>query len=232
MTLETALAAPTVRLFAAVKITAPFGTLNLLSESGEVTVDGDVYRSASTHGVLSDIDAFSDGVSAEAPRVRLTIDMADDGQVEDFLDRAFQTAPVLIYEGVLDSQTGLIVEEPEPAFIGEVDIVEVRVGRGKLSAEIDVASAFERFFDMEEGARLSSAWHESFWPGELGLDQVTGINRKLPWGVGGGGSGFKGNTSSDFDWLKGSPFTQQTVGKVFNPAKTFGIAHRIGSWFD
>jgi hypothetical protein len=211
MTLETALAAPTVRLFAAVKIVGPgtspgMGTIRLLDGSGTVAVDGEDYTSTSTHGVMSRIEAFSDGVAAEAPRIRLTLDFTDPDQVADFLDLNLQGSAVTVYEGVLDMGTGLVVEEPEAAFIGELDMVRVSVTFGGYSVEIDIASVFERFFDNNEGARLSPAWHKTFWPGELGFDQVTGINRKLPWGVGGGGTGFKGGKSNGFVWFH-KPFT-------------------------
>lgn len=222
MTLATALAASTVRLFAAVSIAAPFGTLRLLDGSGTVTIDGNAYTSTSSHGVLSRIEAFSDGVAAEAPRMRLTLDFTDPDHVADFLDLELQGSAVTAYEGVLDMGTGLVVEDADEAFIGEVDMVKVSVTFGGYSVEIDIASVFERFFDNNEGARLSPAWHKSFWPGEKGFDQVTGIGRKLPWGVGGGGTGFKGAKASEFVWFP-RPFTGGHLSQVGGTGETRGL---------
>ena len=214
MTLATQLELPAPRLFVAVKIAAPFGTQRLLDGAGTVVVDSETYTGEGSHGVLSVVESFSDGVAAEAPRVRLTMQFTDTDLIADYLDPELQGSAVTLYEGVLGAD-GVVVEEPEPAFVGEVDIVKVAVPFGGMTVEIDVASVFERFFDNNEGSRLSSPWHQSFWPGELGLDQVTGINCKLPWGVGGGGTGFKGQTEGDFQWWKGDPLLQKTA--LWNP---------------
>lgn len=230
MTLATALAASTVRLFGAAKIVAPFGTLYLLDGSGTVTIDGNAYTSTSTHGVWSYTEAISDGVAAEAPRAVMTMQLTTQSQLEDFLDLGVQGSPVTIYEGVLDMATGLVIEDAEEVFNGELDTVAASVAFGGYTIQLEVASVFERFFDNWEGARLSPSWHKSYWPGEKGFDQVTGINRKLPWGVGGGGTGFYGRRPPGHtDWSKGlTPLTRAATrgmgdaGFFLNPAIALG----------
>ncbi len=40
----------------------------------------------------------------------------------------------------------------------------------------------ERLFQIEEGRRLSDAFHQKVWPGELGLGFVTDVETWVPWG--------------------------------------------------
>ncbi len=75
-----------------------------------------------------------------------------------------------------------MIADPYLVFLGELDVPTVMIGKNKKTLQYDVVSSFERFFDQDEGARLNGPWHNSIWPGELGLQYVVSIQQNLPWG--------------------------------------------------
>lgn len=203
MTLEAALEAPRPLCFYAVKFVFPAATVRLLSGEATIAIDGDSYTGGdATYGVLAGLEAFADGVDAEAPSLRITLQPPSPSVWTTLSDPQVQGSAVTLYEGALDPTTGLVVADPEQIFVGEFDTVQATFERGAVTLLLDVVSVFDRFFEVNEGARLCDPWHQTYWPGELGLDQVTGITKRLPWGVGGGGTGFKGRRANEFDWNK------------------------------
>ena len=93
-----------------------------------------------------------------------------------------QGRPMLLWIGVINPMTGAVDGDPFLAFAGEVDHPILRVGEGTRSVTLECVSIWERFFEDFEGIRLSNAFHQSVWPGELGLEFVTDVKRSLPWG--------------------------------------------------
>lgn len=210
MTLETALEAPRPLCFYAAKFVFPAATVRLLSGEATIEIDGETYTGGDeTYGVMADLEPLEDGGGVEAPSVRIVLQPPSPSVWTTLRDPAVQGSAVTLFEGVLDPTTGVVVAAPEPIFIGEFDTVQATFERGALSLLLDVVTVFDRFFEEEEGARLCDPWHQTYWPGEKGLDQVTGISKRLPWGVGGGGTGFRGRRASEHDWSRGSPLTQK-----------------------
>ena len=72
--------------------------------------------------------------------------------------------------------------DPDVLFVGEVDVPELAVGEGTRAVSLRCVSVFEKLFEVEEGARLNDAFHQSIWPGEKGFEYVTDVERHLPWG--------------------------------------------------
>ena len=85
--------------------------------------------------------------------------------------------------GVVDMLTGLVVPDPMVLFDGEIDVPTLRWRQRGREVEYRVVSVFEKFFDQEEGIRLSDSHHQSLWPGELGLSYVTGVTEQVYWGA-------------------------------------------------
>src|SRR3546814_10076287 len=73
--------------------------------------------------------------------------------------------------------------EPLLLFTGELDQPTLTVDKGSRELEFECVSGFERLFDNEEGLRLADSWHQSVWPGEMGLANVSGIITTVYWGV-------------------------------------------------
>src|SRR3546814_9722195 len=53
---------------------------------------------------------------------------------------------------------------------------------GQRSLSYTAVSVFERLFETDEGARAQDAWHQSIWPGEKGLEFMTGTDKNLYFG--------------------------------------------------
>lgn len=212
MTLETDLGATRPLIFCAVKIVAPFATLRILDGESTLTIDAETYTGGSDYGDLAGLDTFTDGDGNTAPRLKVSLYLPSDDLISDWLDPEVQGSPVTVWLGAVDRATGAAVSEV--IFRGEVDQPTLLIGRDKRWIDLDTCSYLERFFDLNTGVRLNDAWHQSIWPGEKGLDQVTGINRQQPWGIGGGGTAFKGGRAQEQIWIH-RPFSGGHFSQVF-----------------
>jgi hypothetical protein len=205
--LDAALGQSTVCIFGAIRIELPSHRLCLIDGAGTLSFGGDTYvgRDA-TFGVLETIDNLADGVGEEAPRIEIGLIPASDAGAATLSAANMQGSPVYIYIGALDLATGLVVPDPYLLFVGELDVPKLTSSREGRRLSYEVASVFERLFTDDEGVRLSPSWHKSVWPGETGLDEVTGVEDTIYWGVqapqgaivygggfggGGGGGGFQ-----------------------------------------
>lgn len=181
--METALSADTPLIFGALKIELPGYTLRLLDGAGVVTFGGDTYTGRDdTFGGLAAIDALSDGVGDEAPALSITLTPSDDAAASTLASPSMQGSPVSLWLGVVDRATGIVVPDPLLLFYGEVDQPTLKVGKGTRTLEYECVSSFERLFDVDEGMRLADSFHQTVWPSETGLANVTGITKKIFWG--------------------------------------------------
>jgi hypothetical protein len=187
--MDAALSAASPTWFGAVRIDLPGYSLRLLDGAGVATFadaspGGGTYRGRDPiYGVLAAIEEISDGVGDEAPALGLTLHPASDAAAADLASPAMQGAPASIFVGAIDRATGLVVPDPELVFVGELDVPTLRSTRHGRSLELELVSTFERFFADDEGARLADGFHQSLWPGELGLAFVTGVERTVYWGM-------------------------------------------------
>jgi hypothetical protein len=84
---------------------------------------------------------------------------------------------------------------PAQQFDGFLDQARLQRGAGSLELQITVVSLLEHLFELNIGNWLSSSFHKSVWPGELGEDHATGLVIQDAWGVesppsqGGAGAG-------------------------------------------
>lgn len=192
--METALAADRAIIFGAIEINLPTHDIRVLDGSGEVTFGGSTFTGEDeTYGVLAAIDSLDDGVGDEAPGLGITFHPNSNAAAVDLSSPTYQGSRIRLWIGAIDTSTGAVVADPLLYFDGEIDTVELTVGRSMRSLDFECVSGFERFFENDEGTRLSDAYHQNLWPGELGLSNVTGITRKLypgdakaPSGTGGG----------------------------------------------
>lgn len=177
-------AAPLVCLM--VKMELPGHTITALDGAGQVAFDGETYAGEDAiYGVLDAIETVTEQVGTEAPMVRLTFLPASLQAMADITAPANQGAPVQIWFGVVDPDSGLLITEPEALFIGELDTADVEAAADRTVISFNVASAWERLFDVGEGQRLNNAFIQSIYPGARGAEYVIAIQRDLPWGYDG-----------------------------------------------
>ncbi|MFC3711257.1 hypothetical protein ACFOMD_01660 [Sphingoaurantiacus capsulatus] len=182
--LEAALSGPSPTWFGALKIELPGHILRLLDGAGFVDFDGGTFVGRDpVYGVLAAIEEIGDGVGDEAPAIGITLHPASDASAAALAAPGMQGSRVSLFVGAVDRATGLVVPDPELVFVGELDVPTLRSTRNGRSLDFDVVSTFERFFDDDEGARLSDGFHQSVWPGELGLAHVTGVEKTVYWGM-------------------------------------------------
>lgn len=184
-TLQNALAQPSVLMFGAVRIELPNYTLRLLDGAGAILIDGELYTGIDpTFGTLSTISELSEEIGDEAPEVSIGLMPPDMSAMAVLADSSMQGSLVRIMVGAADPITGVAIGQPETLFLGEIDVPTPGLDQnGARTLEYTVVSVFERLFEVEEGQRASNAWHQTIWPGERGLEFMTGTDKNLYWGV-------------------------------------------------
>lgn len=181
---ETALSQPTATIAGLIEMILPGYTLRLCDGSGTVNFGGNLYSGSDDRfGSVAAISPISSGEGNAAPALDFTFIPATSAAVADLSSPTFQGSRVRVWLAVIDPTTGLVIGNPERLFFGLIDTTELVIGRGSRELNIQCVSGFERLFANNEGQRLSDAFHQSIWPGELGLSNVTGITKSVPWGV-------------------------------------------------
>ncbi|MFZ2995954.1 hypothetical protein [Sphingobium sp.] len=184
-TLKNALAQPAVLLFGALKIELPGYTLRLLDGSAVLQIGSEIYVGRDeTFGTISSISEVAEEIGDSAPEITITLYPADVAANAVLSHPDMQGAVVTLMAGAVDSATGTVIGTPEILFLGEIDVPTIGIDQqGARTLEYSVVSVFERLFEVEEGQRASNGWHQSIYPGELGLDYMTGTDVNLYWGA-------------------------------------------------
>lgn len=205
--LDSALNKDRVIFFVAIKVDLPTSVVRLVDGAGEVTWGEGTFKGEdATFGVLDNIDSINDGIEEQAPTLTATFIPAEDADVALLVASQHQGSRIRIWLGALDTVSKAVIADPFQLFDGELDQPTLVIDDGTRHVEMECASNFERLFFDDEGIRLSPGHHKTFWPGELGLDDITGIVRQVIWGpgdkirssapggagVGGGGGGHGG----------------------------------------
>ena len=182
-TMAAALASDRILLFGAVEINLPGYDLCLLDGSGTVVMNGKTFvgRDA-TYGVLDAIKGLDDQTADKASEVTLGLIAPSTSALATLLDPQVQGSTVTISIGVLDYNAGTVIGNPYVAFIGQLDVPTITWDNNDRRIEYRITSYFERLFVLEEGRRLSTAFHQMVWPGELGLDHCVDVEQIIAWG--------------------------------------------------
>lgn len=184
-TLQAALESESPFLFGAVKISFPDAvTLRLLDGSGILEIGGETYVGEdATFGTLDSIGVHTESMDDEAPELEISLLPADDAVAADLASSAMQGSEVQVMLGAFNPVTGSVLGTPEQIFLGEIDVPTIEVTKGRRLVSYTVVSVFERLFEINQGERASDGWHQSIWPGELGLEFMTGTVKNLYWGA-------------------------------------------------
>jgi len=183
--LKTALSQPVVTLFGALRIELPNYTIRLLDGSASLVIDGETYVGRDeTFGVIATISDLNEEIGDSAPEISVTLMPPDLPATAALANPAMQGSVARLMVGAVDPITGIVLGQPETVFLGEIDVPKIEVDQsGARTVEFTIVSVFERLFEVEEGQRASNGWHQSIWPGELGLEFMTGTDVNLYWGV-------------------------------------------------
>lgn len=210
--MDTALAADNPIIFGALQIDLPGYALCLLDGAGQLAFNSQTFVGRdSTFGVLSAIDSLDDGFGDTAPAISITLLPSTDAAAATLADAAMQGSRVRLWIGAVTRATGAVIADPLLLFDGELDQPVLTLGQGKRVLEYECVSSMERLFDGDEGFRLSDANHQRIWPGETGLANMTGLTRKVYWGVAGPTGAASGNSPGSDGFSNGN-----AVGRLAN----------------
>lgn len=178
-----ALSAPVATIAGLIEMTLPGYTVRLCDGSGAINFGGNLYTGSDARfGIIAALSPISSGEGNAAPALDFTFIPASTAAAE-LSSATFQGSRVRVWLAVIDPATGLVIGTPERVFFGQIDTTELVIGRGTRELNIQCVSGFERMFANNEGQRLADAFHQSIWPGETGLANVTGVTKNVPWGV-------------------------------------------------
>jgi hypothetical protein len=174
---------PRPLIFGAAELLLAAGPVRLLDGSYELMVGGNLYTGRDpSWGVLDTIKGLTDTTGNQAPSVTLGMIPESDLALATMVDPSLQGSPVTIMVGAVHPATGLLIGEVYVCLTGELDVPTISWDNNDRRVEFKVTTVAERLFMTEEGRRLASAFHQRVWPGEKGLDYVTGVEITVPWG--------------------------------------------------
>ncbi|MAC89652.1 hypothetical protein [Maricaulis sp.] len=167
--------------FIAIELVLPSATVRLTS-GGTVVFDGKTFLPEhDDFGVLSYVGEIEDGASAEAVAPDLGFEVFTDTGLETLTAAAAQGSAWTLYWGAVDPSDGSVVGAPLEWHYGRLNTSTLEIAPGRRSLQI--ATYTEEQFQLLQDAsqRLSNAFHQSVWTGELGLSHVSAVTRKIYW---------------------------------------------------
>lgn len=186
--LESALSQPIFGMFIAVRLdltNAALGrVVRLLDGASEINIGGETYTGIDADfGTIDTVETISDGGNEEAPELALSLLPNNATTAAILADFTMQGCETRVYVGAYDLTTGLIIGTPELKFLGQIDVPTLTLEKGVRRIELSIVSVFERLFENDDAVRAADGYHQSVWPGELGLEYMSGTDKNLYWGA-------------------------------------------------
>lgn len=132
------------------------------------------------YGVLGSVPSIQDGDGAHTQRLAIGILPASDVAVAALAAPSTQGVRIQWWEGAIDWTTGGLIGQPELKFDGEIDKARFRSGES-WALTLECGTQAERQLEPNTDWRLNNAFHQTIWPGEMGLIYVDGVARKNEW---------------------------------------------------
>lgn len=161
----------------------PTGTVRV-SDCAAVKWGATLYDgSHADFGGVGLVDEIEEGIADELPAWSVTFHPPSDAAAVTVANPAFQGARILCHLAEINPSTGLVVGVPDLCFDGIIDVPTLRTGKNVRAVNFSVVGRTDKLFLLREGNTLSSAFHESVWPGEKGFENATGVQLAVAWGV-------------------------------------------------
>lgn len=196
-----------------IELPAPLDPV-LLCDGGFIVFDGETYQSIDALlGSVASIEGLEEGLGDEIPALEMVFLPPESSTPGELAQPGWQKSRARFWIAEFDPSTGLIVGTPDLLFDGQLDQAALEVGSSR-ELSMTIVSLAERLFERNAGNTLTSNWHKSIWPGELGHDNATGLSIQVAWGTakpqssggsytpttpfaGGGGGGIRGSVIED-----------------------------------
>lgn len=174
--------APKQLLAGLAKIELPAYTMRLC-DGGFVYFAAEKYTSSDDEfGSIESVNAFEENTGDEAPGGQIIFLPKNTAAAATLSQPEYQGSRIRFWLARVDEATGIISETEQVADM-ELDTTRLMVGKGTRKLEMTFIATAERLFNISEGNVLSPRFHKSVWPGELGLDNATGVPLTVAWGV-------------------------------------------------
>ena len=169
-------------------------------QAGQVQIGAESYVDEDARfGAIESVSSISEGVDAQASNAHFILRGAADAGVQMLASPRSQRSPVTIHQGAVDEATGAVIGT-ELLFRGELNYSVVVADETARLIRVELITEEARQLEPNHERRLSHTFHQSVWPGELGLIHVTGVTQKDFWRVrkpsvsysGGGGAQYGG----------------------------------------
>ena len=191
--MQTAAEQPTLALFMAIQLVLPASdilpatTVQLLDGSGVMAWDGMSFTGQDgNYGAWGGItDTLEKSLATAAPKFQTGFVGLSGQAIQQLCQPQTQGAPVNLFYGYFNIATGQPIANPITWFVGAVDVCHLKVSETQVSVDMDVVAASEFMLMNNEGARLNSAYHQLFFPGERGFAFVDNVTHQIPWAAAG-----------------------------------------------
>jgi hypothetical protein len=175
------------RIFVAIDIQLANARVCLTDGTPEVTfvIDDEAVTFSNydpIFGVCSSYEGWSDGITDEAPSTSLTIIPYDNTAIPIWCDPNNQSGAINFYFGLIDDETGAVIGNPENIYAGAYDTATLKASAETREIEINVISAWEKFFNVDRGLRLNLRYQQSVHAGETGLKFMATQADQVWWG--------------------------------------------------
>lgn len=188
-----------------VKIVLPGGTVRL-SSALQITYGGETYIPRDPYyGMLSFVAQVVSGQTGRATSPDVGLEVANDDAIAELTSPAAKHSPITVWWGAVDPVTGAVEidDEDGPLSVMRLDTVDVSHSPGRRSLLIKTYPPSALQLRPSARQRLNPSFHKSVWPGETGLDNVTGI-------------------VDEDGWRTDDPPLRQATGGITNPGPRTG----------
>lgn len=134
-------------------------------------------------GTIGGAETFEEKTGDEAPGGKLTFLPPSASAGALLANPAYQGSRMRFWLGEYDPVTGYVVGTPDLTADLTIDTATVKASRGMRAVDIEFESAAKRLFMVLRGNALNDRFHQSCYPGELGMANATGMPRSTAWGA-------------------------------------------------
>lgn len=133
-------------------------------------------------GTILAVENGANGNNDKAPGGSITFLPKSTASAAALSAPGMQSSPLAFYIVSLNPSTNAVVHSVTMA-VAKVDFTVLRGGFQDRKLEMGYISTAEWLFSQNEGNTLSDQFHQKYWPGELGLSNVTGAGTAVAWGA-------------------------------------------------
>lgn len=174
--------ADTLRPFIAIEVDFADGvTTRGWTGYGEIEIDGETYLGL---GTFINISTIEESTENKATGISLQLTGVPPEVVATALGEDYQGNPARVYIGALDSDTGVVINDPYNIFTGRVDTMNLTFDSQEARITVSVES---RLIDFEKAPdrRFTPEDQKLDFPNDEGLEYVASIqDKQVSWGVG------------------------------------------------